>query len=198
MAIASASSNQAAPRARSHHTRFQASPVPQNLVQKNRHAFRARDQNYRGRFRALRKVAQWRSYRVDPLAESTISYAQRAAIPSPVAKTFPQRALQDNLSARAVQTPHCSLSLCCSLPLTPNIGSDIAHRAAPRSRQATSQPLGPRGGRRPTLGGPGAPSAPAVNVALYGGQPEAEQVCHEHGLRHDVGSQPRVLLRPGP
>jgi hypothetical protein len=179
--IASRSRNHATPRAKSCSTSLQSAQSPSDPVKKNRHAVKLA-KKYRGRFRGVRNDGLRRSHCVHSYAETTKSYAQRAATTRPVAKTFPQRALQNDLPPHAVQCPaHRSLAaLTASHPI-----SGATSRTAPPRAHGKQRPSrwGPRGGRRPTLEGPGARSAPAVHAALRAEHPEDLEIGHGHVCR---------------
>ena len=94
--IASSSRNQAPPRAKSYSTRLQPARWSRTSstkisTQKKQHTLSSSHQKYRGRFRGVRNAGRRRGHRVQSRADTTISYAQRAAITCPVAPTFPQR-----------------------------------------------------------------------------------------------------------
>jgi hypothetical protein len=104
-AFASASRRQAALQSKFHDTRLASAGLQKVSSRKIVTTSQTRDQNYRGRFRGVRNVTLRRTHRVHSSADTTKSYAQRAATTPPVAQTFPQRALQNDLPSRAVQPP---------------------------------------------------------------------------------------------
>jgi hypothetical protein len=114
-------------------TRLEFARLIQILVHKNQTSA-TRNQNYRGR-------SSWPSQRRSsslpvrpPSADSTKSYAHRAAQALPVARTFTQRGLQNKLPQHAAQhrisrTSHL-FSHCGGAAPTPDIGREFTHSVA--------------------------------------------------------------------